>query len=86
MFRVGQEVRVVSWEDMPQDVIFSFCMNTNRVGEIGTVVKLLGQEMGINAYDIIFKGNKYPIYFFENELESIVKVGQQLLFSFMNKE
>lgn len=81
-YKVGQKVCVVSWEDMPQDVMNSHCMNTSRIGEIGTIVKLLRQEMGINAYDIIFEDNKYPVYLFEPEFESVVKAGQQLLFDF----
>ena len=82
-FKVGQKVRVKEWIGMPQNVAGVFIM-TPYVGK--TVVIHKAQiECEEQAYEVGFVDKKlHPdgFLFFEEELESVIKVGEQLLFDF----
>ena len=82
-FKVGDKARVIEWIDMPQELQDSYSINACKIGEIGTIIRLLAEELDIESYDIIFEGDKYPIFLFGEELEPCIKVGEQLTFSFM---
>ncbi len=83
-FKIGQKVRVKDWLDMPQDMIDKWGIN-NYVGEAGFVRQenLIADDIG---YDIDIKRVKGLVFCLERELESVIKVGEQLVFPFMNKE
>ena len=81
-FKKGQKVRIKVWEDMPENLANTWGISS----PVGTIVIIEGVNTfgGSNyaGYDIIFDGGKTTCYF-ESELEPVIKVGKQLLFSFM---
>lgn len=85
-FKIGQKVRIVQWKDMPQQIEDDFGINTKHIGEIGTIEKLCdlmdgetGYE-GINLYNVLFDNpTDSQRNLFEQELESVVEVGEQLM-------
>lgn len=85
-FEKGQKVRVKKWLDMPQDSQDAYGCNIIKLGEIGTILKFVGDAVETDDYDVIFEGDKYPVYLFGPELESAIAVGEQLLFSFMSEK
>lgn len=81
-FKVGQKVRVKEWVDMPEEMFDSMGIN-GHAGKVGVVVVDGKIHGGYKAYDVRTKGGDYDFFCFEDELEPLIKVGQQLLFSFM---
>jgi len=81
MFKVGQKVCTKQWINMPSIVEESYGEHTIPLGAIGTVKQFLGKELDINSYDVIFDKtiSLYPLFVFEQELEPLIKVGEQLL-------
>ena len=79
MFKTGQKVRVVRWADMPQEVTEIYDENMRRIGEVGTIVRIKKAVMHINFYGVIFEDDIYPIWLFEKEIETLVKIGEQLM-------
>ena len=86
-FKIGQKIRIKKWLDMPQ------CLQEKWgepafIGKVGEVLKENNIE-STNGYDVCFpekKGNLKntpPAFYFPQELEPLVKIGEQLLFSFM---
>ena len=83
-FKVGDKARIIKWLDMPQELQDSYSINIMRIGEIGIIKRVLEEEYDNTiCYDVLFNGNIYPVFLLEQELESIIKVGEQLTFSFM---
>lgn len=83
-FKVGQKVRVIDWVDMPKNVKDCYCKNYQKIGDVGTIINIPESVFHMSFYDVIFEGEIYPRGFFEKEIElSISRVGEQLLFSFM---
>ena len=78
MFKIGQKVRVKEWKDMPQEIEENWGIS-ECTGEIGIIKSQKEKEEGHNAYDVKLDNNKYSGFYFEEELESIVKIGEQLL-------
>lgn len=78
-FKVGQKVRGIKWQNMPQGMQDSFGINICGLGRIGVVKRVLDTYDGQRSYDIIFDSNRHPVFIFESELEPFVKVGEQLL-------
>jgi len=85
-FKVGGRVHVIKWLNMPKIMQESYGTNTMRIGEIGIIKRVLEEEYDNTiCYDVLFNGDRYPVFFFEQELESTIKVGEQLTFGFMEK-
>ena len=83
-FKVGQKVHIKEWIDMPKEVLAD--MGTAcHTGDIGIVVKLIGIYKGYITYDVKTETEKHTLFCFEGELKSLVKVGEQLMFDFMEK-
>ena len=82
-FKVGQKVRVKEWSNMPEWVLVYWGMN-GHVGNVGVVVRANDTMDRYNAYDVKTENSRYDFFCFEGELESIIKVGEQLLFGFMS--
>lgn len=85
MFKVGQKVRIKQWLDMPQGMMNKWGI-ANDVGCIGIIIMEKENRDGYNAYDIRAENSKYDNFYFEEELEPLVRIGEQLLFKFMEKE
>ena len=84
-FKVGQKVRIVKWLNMPQDMVEKWGINLPHIGEVGIIEEQnFDGKPGI-AYNVKRKGAKYAFFCFEEELESIIKVGEQLEFVFMSE-
>lgn len=81
-FKKGQKVRVKVWEDMPQD-LYGTWGKARNIGEI-VIIEGVNTFGGGNytGYDIAFDYGETTCYF-EEELEPVIKVGEQLLFAFM---
>lgn len=78
-FKVGQKVRGIKWQNMPEDMQDSFGINICGLEKVGIVENILDVYDGIRSYDVLFDGNKHPVFIFESELEPFVKVGEQLM-------
>jgi len=78
-FKIGQKVCGIKWLNMPQNIQDVYGINTCVYGRTGIVEKFVGIECDIATYDVVFDGNKYPMFVFEPELESFVRIGEQLL-------
>lgn len=86
-FKVGQKVCVVEWLNMPSDAKASYGINTYKVGNVGFIRSIKKMMYGVCTYKVAFDkhlGN--DLFAFEGELESIIKIGEQLMFEFMRKE
>ena len=83
-FKNGQKVRVKVWEDMPWD-LYDLWGYAKRVGVIATIegINTFSSDF-YSGYDVEFEDKSSACYF-EEELESVIKVGEQLLFSFMEE-
>ena len=79
-FKKGQKVRVKVWEDMPQ-----YLSDTRGYAKcVGDIVTIQAYTLTpCDGYDVIFEDGSSGYYLWE-ELEPVIKVGEQLLFSFMN--
>ena len=83
-FKIGQKVRIKEWIDMPKEVLAN--MGTAcHIGDIGIVVKRIGTHWGYITYDVKIETKEHDLFCFEGELELLVKVGEQLMFDFMEK-
>ncbi|GAF96599.1 unnamed protein product [marine sediment metagenome] len=80
-FKIGQKVRVIKWLDMPLSLINKWGTNTH-VGEVGVIIQQ-NPFSGDEGYDVKKKENKYSFFCLEEELELLVKIGEQLEFEFM---
>jgi len=85
-FKVGQEVYIKQWLDMPPEVKENWSCVTMwyKVGEKGVIEKCLEKTHGEFTYYILFPGGKNTQFVFEKELEPVIGVGQ-LLFPFMSE-
>lgn len=84
-FKVGQKVRIKEWDDMPEDV-FNVMGGNSQIGDAedgGVVESENNSYNGYKAYDVKMENCKCGFFCFEQELEPFVKVGEQLIFSFM---
>lgn len=83
-FKVGDRTHVIKWLDMPQELQDSYSINIIRIGEIGIIKRVLEEEYDNTiCYDVLFNGDIFPVFLFEQELEPVIKVGEQLTFNFM---
>ena len=74
-FKIGQKVRVKVWEDMPQDMQDRY--GTNRyAGQVGVILQYFTEDMG---WDVKTENEKYSFFCLEQELEPVIKIGEQLL-------
>ena len=73
MLKVGDKVRVVKFPD------------EDTVGKIGEVTKVDGHPMF--PYEVkLVSNHNWICSMYSNEIEPLIKVGQQLLFSFMSED
>lgn len=79
-FKRGQKVRIKDWVDIPQNVRDTWGTNV-YVGKVGFISEV--NPGGTTGYDVKMKGNKYPAFCLEQELELLVRIGEQLMFNFM---
>jgi len=79
-FKIGQKVRVKDWNEMPERVISMYhCTPSTAIGKI-VVISENCIELGEQAYQTNYTdGEEQDYLFFEKELESLIKVGEQLL-------
>ena len=80
-YKVGQKVRIKQWVGVPEGLYSKWGTN-EHVGCVGVVVREDRTAMGYRAYNVKTKEKKYDFFCFEEELESVIKVGEQLLFDF----
>lgn len=78
MFKVGDKVRIKQWLDMPEDVLDTWGDGSRLAGRIG-VIEFINTCFSTDGYDVIIDGDKYATFCLPQELESLVKVGEQLL-------
>ena len=83
-FKIGQKVRIKEWVDMPEEVLVDMGIACH-IGDVGTIVRDIGTHKGYKAYDVRTEIAKHNLFCFEGELEPLIKVGQQLTFSFMEE-
>ena len=83
-FKVGQKVRVKEWVDMPENVIsMYYCTPSIAIGKLVVICESC-KELDEQAYQTNYlDGADQGYLFFEEELEAIIRVGEQLLFDFM---
>ena len=70
-FQIGQKVRIKQWLDMPQDIYDAYSEPEN-IGEVGEIV--LKTKKG---YNVLFTKSK--CFYLLQELEPIIKAGEQLM-------
>jgi len=83
-FKKGQKVRIIEWVNMPQDMIDRWGINAH-VGQVGIILAKNPYAKDDIGYDVKIKYEKTSFFCLEEELEFAVKVGEQLLFSFMQE-
>ena len=85
-FKVGQKVCVKEWVGMSQNVVGIYSMTPPPyIGRV-VIIRKAQIECEEQAYEIDFVDKELRMdgyLFFEKELEPLIKVGEQLLFSFM---
>ncbi len=79
-FKIGQKVRFVEWVDMPVEVIATWGKIIGWREETGVIEKE-NNEFNISGYDVKVDGTS--IFCLSQELEPVIKVGEQLTFAFM---
>lgn len=82
-FKIGQKVRIKKWLNMPENILDVWGENY-YAGQVG-VVECTNNTGGFRAYDIKIDGKKDSIFCLKEELELFVRVGEQLLFNFIDK-
>ncbi len=87
-FKIGQKVYIKTWFDMPPALIDGWGNITmwNTEGEVGIIDKDKGLIDGEVAYDIKLSTSKYRQLVFEQELEPVIEVGEQLTFDFIKEK
>jgi len=78
-YKIGQKVRVKEWVDMPEELLANWGRNC-LVGHVGVIV-----EYTNNGYDVMIGNDKYPAFCLQGEIEPLIKVGQQLVFPFVEE-
>ena len=81
-FKIGQKVRIKEWKNMPEE-LYNTWGRAVCVGQIVTIEGLAPTDC--DGYDVVFENGGGAFYLY-GELESVIKVGEQLLFSFMEEE
>lgn len=79
-FKIGQKVRIKQWFDMPQNLQDYYGTNSFDIGKVGEVIDFAGETEDINMYNILIINDNYTNLALEPELESLVRIGEQLLF------
>jgi len=82
-YKIGQKVRVITWKDMPQDILDNWGLLSCGLGQIFIIKKQEEIFMGHKVYQLY--NNEINLSVMEEELEPEVKIGEQLLFSFMEE-
>lgn len=86
-FRIGQKVRVKKWLNMPENIQCGWGILTRCIGDTLVVVRTGESYENIPIYELQDSlTGELRIRVLEPEIESVIKVGEQLLFDFMNKE
>lgn len=85
-FKIGQKVRIKRWNDMPEDVFTNWGL-PSYIGEVGKILR----KTTSGGYAVCFSEKQYGLlgppeaFYFSQELEPLIKVGEQLLFDFIKE-
>lgn len=83
-FKIGQKVCVKEWLDIPEELLVDWGI-VAHIGDVGIVVKENAMVSKHNTYDVKTKSSKSDFFCFEDELEPVIKIGEQLVFNFMEE-
>jgi len=78
MFKVGQKVRTKQWLDMPEDVLAVWGSGSRLAGKVG-VVESINNSFNTKGYDVILGKDKYATFCLPQEIEPLIRVGEQLM-------
>lgn len=76
-FKIGQKIRIKQWLNVPEELTAEWGKNY-YAGHIGVIESENGTA-GVEAYDVKPDGNKTSVFCLKEELEPLIKVGEQLL-------